>query len=339
MCFFSKKNRLPAKMFSTLVSWLETFTTKKTRFDGGSFNVGMDFLIGGPLPIQGLCSLVQSYGTGLEGCCTKVIRGHTAEVTALAALPDGQLASGSNDKTVRIWADMCCVLVMKGHTGGITSLAALLDGNVASGSVDTTVRFWNTATGACLSVMKMHRSPVYALSTLLDGRLISGGNDTFRCISDIKSKRVSVCRGAQKGLFAIALLPNGDIATSLGDDSITVWGGRPFTLSGFADSVRALTVLPDGKIVSGSLDKTIIVWKDGKAQYSCRGNFGAVHALCVLNGQLVSGTADATVSIWDEDGSRLLAMAGHSKDVMALALLFDGTLASASKDCTIRIWR
>lgn len=326
-------------MLSTFVSFLEAFANKKSRIDGGSFNVAIDFLRCGPLPIQGLCSLVQSYGTALQGDCTKVFRGHTAEVTALVALPDGQLASGSNDKTVRIWADACCVLVMKGHTGGITSLAALLDGNAASGSLDTTVRFWDTKTGACLSVMNVHRSPVYAVSTLLDGRLISGGNDTFRCISDINSKHVSVCRGAQKGLFAIASLPNGDIATSLGNESIKVCGGRPFTLAGFADSVRALAVMPDGKIVSGSLEKTMIVWKDGKQQYSCRGKFGAVHALCVLDGQLVSGTGDTTVSVWDDDGSRLLVMTGHTKDVMALALLSDGTLASASKDCTIRIWR
>jgi len=325
-------------MLSTLVSYWEAFTTKKAQTDGGSFNVGVDFLRRGPLPLQGLCSLVHSYGTGLQGRCTKVIRGHTAEVTALVALPDGQLASGSSDKTVRIWSDVYCILVMKGHTRGITSLAALRDGNVASGSLDTTVRFWDTKTGACLSVMNVHRSPVYAVSTLLDGRLISGGNDTFRCISDINSKHVSVCRGAQKGLFAIALLPNGDIATSLGNDSIKVCGGRPFTLAGFADSVRALTVLPDGKIVSGSLEKTIIVWQDGKQHYSCRGKFGAVHALCVLNGQLVSGTEDTTVSVWDEDGSRLLVMTGHTKSVMALALLPDGALASASKDGTIRIW-
>jgi WD40 repeat protein len=54
---------------------------------------------------------------------------------------------------------------------------------------------------------------------------------------------------------------------------------------------------------------------------------------------LVSGTQDATVSVWDGDGSRLLAMTGHTKDVTALAMLPNGTLASGSKDCTIRLWR
>jgi WD40 repeat protein len=327
-------------MFSAFVAFLDKLTTKKTRRrDDVAFNVAADFLVSGPLPVPGLCTLVQSYGAGLQGQCIKILRGHTAEITALTPLLGGKLASGSRDKTVRIWVDTLCVRTLTGHTAGITSLAVLLNGYLASGSLDTTVRFWDTNTGSCLSVMDVHRSPVYALATLLDGRLISGGVDTFRCISNVEAKHVSVCNGSQKCLFAIALFPNGDIATSLGNGTIKVWGGRPYTLSGFADSVRALTVLPDNKIASGSLDKTIIVWKDGRPIYHCRGDFGAVHALCVCNGMLVSGTQDATVSVWDDDGSRLLAMTGHTKDVTALTLIPGGTLASGSKDCTIRLWR
>lgn len=327
------------KMFPTWLGLLQHFTSKRTRPANVSFNIAAEFLAKGPLQVPDLCDLVQSYGTGLHGRCTNVLKGHTAEVTALASLPDGKLASGSRDKTVRIWTDTTCVRRLTGHTAGVTSLAVLLDGNLASGSLDTTVRFWDADTGSCLSVMNVHQSPVYALLTLLDGRVISGGVDTFRCISDIKAKHVSVCNGSQKGLFALALFPNGDIATSLGNGTIKVWGGRPFTLSGFADSVRALTVLPDHKIASGSLDKTIIVWKDGQPLYHCRGSFGAVHALCVLNGKLVSGTEDATVSVWDDDGSRLLALAGHTKAVTALTSRPDGTLASGSKDCAIRLWQ
>ena len=329
----------PEAVVSPWQSFFSIFSTKKTKVEDTPFDVATKFLMDGPLQIPSLCTLVQLYGVGMHGLCTKVLKGHTAEVTALIPLLGGKMASGSKDKTVRVWVDTLCVLRMTGHTAGVTSLAALFNGNVASGSLDTTVRFWNTNTGSCLTVMNVHQAPVYALATLRDGRVISGGVDTFRCISNVDSKHVSVCNGAKKSLFALAMFPNGDIATSLGNGTIKVWGGRPFTLAGFADSVRALTVLPDKKIASGSLDKTIIVWKDGQPIYHCCGNFGAVHALCVANDKLVSGTQDATVSVWDDDGSRLLAMTGHTKDVTALTLLPDGTLASGSKDCTIRLWR
>lgn len=167
-------------MFSSLVAFIDKFTTKHIQIDDVAFNVAAAFLVRGPLPVPGLCALVQSYGAGLRGQCTKVLKGHTAEITALTALPGGKLASGSRDMTARIWVDMLCVRTLTGHKAGVTSLAVLLNGHLASGSLDTTVRFWDTGTGLCLSVMDMHRSPVYALATLLDGRLFSGGVDTFR---------------------------------------------------------------------------------------------------------------------------------------------------------------
>jgi len=38
------------------------------------------------------------------GVCEAVLEGHTRAVHALAALPDGRLASASEDYTVRMWS-------------------------------------------------------------------------------------------------------------------------------------------------------------------------------------------------------------------------------------------
>lgn len=82
-----------------------------------------------------------------EGVTTllEAFAGHTDEVLALAVLDDGRLASGSWDKTVRIWdpAGRAEPVVLTGHTGGVTALAVLDDGRLASGSVDKTVRIWD----------------------------------------------------------------------------------------------------------------------------------------------------------------------------------------------------
>jgi WD40 repeat protein len=40
-----------------------------------------------------------------KGITLKILTGHTDGVTSLIVLPDGSLASGSTDGTIRVWND------------------------------------------------------------------------------------------------------------------------------------------------------------------------------------------------------------------------------------------
>ena len=104
------------------------------------------------------------------------------KVLALAFSPDGtRLASGSKDKTVRLWnlTNGDDGIILQKHTGWTNVLAFSSDGKMlASGSTDKTVQLWDTATGDPLATLTGNTSSINALTFSPDNSvLVSGGAD------------------------------------------------------------------------------------------------------------------------------------------------------------------
>eukprot|EP00002_Diphylleia_rotans_P006060 TRINITY_DN1535_c0_g1_i5.p1 TRINITY_DN1535_c0_g1~~TRINITY_DN1535_c0_g1_i5.p1 ORF type:complete len:303 (+),score=46.07 TRINITY_DN1535_c0_g1_i5:706-1614(+) len=86
----------------------------------------------------------------------KTLKGHTRTVNHICSVegPNGEcwLASGSFDKTIRIWdiATGSEIKILNGHTDSVTSVCCVNGSNgecwLASGSWDKTVRTWDIAT-------------------------------------------------------------------------------------------------------------------------------------------------------------------------------------------------
>src|SRR5208282_2897199 len=93
------------------------------------------------------------------GAETARLEGHSDRVVGLCLLPDGRLASGSGDNTIRLWdvATGAETARLEGHSYRVDALCPLPDGRLASGSGDNTIRLWDVATGAW--ILSRHRRP------------------------------------------------------------------------------------------------------------------------------------------------------------------------------------
>ncbi len=279
------------------------------------------------------------------------LEGHTGLVNALVMLPDGRLASGSSDFTIRLWdLQLYNEVARLKNDRWIDALAVLPNNRFAFGScIDSTVYLLDLKAGAEIGRLPGHGKGVMVLDVLPDGRLVSGSGDGKIRLWDIDTAaEIARLDGHTREVNALAVLPDGRLASASEDKTIRLWDlttcAEVARLESHSPGVRALAVLPDGRLASASEDKTIRLWDLTTCTEVARltGHSDEVTALAVLpNGCLASASEDKTIRLWDlEACTEVVRLTGHSDEVTALAVLPDGRLASGSGhgDTTIRLW-
>jgi WD40 repeat protein len=292
--------------------------------------------------------------------CVRTLKDHSSSVTSIAFSWDGKLASGSADRSVKLWdlESNIPFCTFSGHSGLIDAVAFSPDGRlVVSGSWAHTIKVWDLETKELVQNLSEHSGWIKSIAITPDGKnLISGSADKSIKIWNLKTGKVEKSLFEHKSAIqAVAISPDGQImASGSADKTIKIWnfktGEVRITLDGHSDAVDALVFSPCGQIIiSGSADKTIKVWHitNSRLLHTLNSHSETINSLAInIEGNLlVSGSADKTLKIWHPASGELLhTLYGHSSGVTAVTISSQGQgsrliIASGSQDKTIKLWQ
>jgi len=156
--------------------------------------------------------------------------------------------------------------------GNFTALAALPNNQLVSGSDDEKIRIWDLQTQACIKVLLSNVGTPNIFKILSDGRLVVGGKkgiqiwnlQTYRSEQKMKSAWYDV--RSNFSIYTLAVLSDNTIVSPADGYGIKLWnpntGQCIKTFKGHTDWVRVLGVLSDDRIVSASMgrDDGIRIW-------------------------------------------------------------------------------
>lgn len=242
-----------------------------------------------------------------------------ASIPSLAAppsarvLPSFRIASGSADKTIRVWNSSTykCEATLTGHTGSVLSMAQISESLLATGSLDKTIRVWNVDRGRCELVMPGHLSSVSGLAVLDD------------------PTRFASCSY---------------------DETVKIWHISVNTAAGGSGASSSPASAATPASADGSEQNSFKLEKSVRAHSSAIMNILHIPAHGSSLQRLVTCSRDLNIKVWVlpplGDGSGAIGplrcvanLTGHRNDINNLCVLSDQrTLVSCSSDCMIKTY-
>lgn len=274
-------------------------------------------------------------------------------IAVLAFSPRGNLlATGSTDKTARLWRPngrLVHVLPQRGHILGLTF--SRNGATLVSTSQDGTAAVWDVATGVreLLLTGATGAANAAAISPSGSGYAVAFADRDARIYNSVDGRLLAPLAGHGDSVTSIAFDSAGrTIATGSDDGTIRIWDAN--ASDQLLPSRRLVRATPPARVASP--DGTIVATRKGRDAYLRDAKTGrtlhvlAGHRSLVTDAEfspdgrlLVTASLDHDARVWDVRTGRLLhLLRGHFFPVYAASFSPDGQWIVTASQLTAGLW-
>lgn len=156
--------------------------------------------------------------------CSHTELAHQMDINCVAVSPnDKMIATGSQDKTAKIWAeDLTLLGVLKGHRRGVWCVRfSPVDQVVLTSSADSSIKLWSISDLSCLKTFEGHESSVLKVEFISKGQqILSSGADGLLKLWTIKTSESKMSLDNHDGkVWSLAISKNESYIITGGSDS------------------------------------------------------------------------------------------------------------------------
>ncbi|GAB4226854.1 MAG: hypothetical protein Kow0049_06350 [Stanieria sp.] len=273
--------------------------------------------------------------------------GHQGSILTVDISPNNQLiATGSNDKTVKIWQRDGKLLKTLQHSATIHRLAFSPDSRqIVSGSLDGTLSLWKID-GTLIKKIQAHQAPIWGVAVSPDGKIIASasGDQTIK-LWQMDGKLLNTLTGHSTSVWSVAFSNDSQIIASAGlDHQVKLWqlnGKQLKTLPNHQAPVWDVAFCRENNLlVSVSSDRTAQLSNLNGTLVKTLHSDKAILGVDCQGQYIATSGRDNQVKIWRLDGTFIRNLKGHRAVIRDVALNSQGTMAiSASDDGTVKLWQ
>ena len=266
-----------------------------------------------------------------------------SQITDIIEIKDGKIVVSSEDSEIKIFDKSGNVFyILKGHSHSVRALCYIRDDIFASGSNDKTIRIWDLQQNKSIEILKEPNNQIISLNLLNNQKLASCSFKEIY-IYDDKFKLQYLLKEHLNWVRNIIQIDKNKICSCSDDGTIKIYDKHfqiLNTLNEHNNSVFSICLLRDGRFISGDKKGKLFCWFKNfstNKEYKFH-NSGILKIIQIKDGRIVSSSLDKTIKVWDLDFRNVNTFKNHN-NVQALCPLKDGGFCSGGNDIVLNFWK